>query len=141
MIANKLAVVTEYLKKIHNPHGFSKASRLAVPLYFKWIGEDRIVTIYVGNLSFQASEDDLREVFAEYGEVSRVSLPTDRETGRKRGFAFVEMSSEAQEDAAITELDGAEWLGREIRVNKAKPREEGGGGGGGNRRNGGFSRD
>jgi RNA recognition motif-containing protein len=99
------------------------------------------VTIYVGNLSFQASEDDLREVFAEYGEVSRVSLPTDRETGRKRGFAFVEMSSEAQEDAAITELDGAEWLGREIRVNKAKPREEGGGGGGGNRRNGGFSRD
>jgi RNA recognition motif-containing protein len=97
------------------------------------------VTIYVGNLSFQATEDDLREVFAEYGEVSRISLPTDRETGRKRGFAFVEMSSDAQEDAAITELDGAEWLGREIRVNKAKPREEGGGGG--NRRNGGFSRE
>jgi len=87
------------------------------------------VTIYVGNLSFQATEDDLKEVFAEYGEVSRVSLPTDRETGRKRGFAFVEMSSEAQEDAAIAELDGAEWLGREIRVNKAKPREESGGGG------------
>jgi len=86
------------------------------------------VTIYVGNLSFQATEDDLKEVFAEYGEVSRVSLPTDRETGRKRGFAFVEMSSEAQEDAAIAELDGAEWLGREIRVNKAKPREESGGG-------------
>jgi RNA recognition motif-containing protein len=100
---------------------------------------ERIVTIYVGNLSFQATEEDLREVFAEYGEVSRISLPTDRETGRKRGFAFVEMSSEAQEDAAITELDGAEWLGREIRVNKAKPREGGGGGGGGgNRRNGGF---
>ena len=87
------------------------------------------MTIYVGNLSFQATEDDLKEVFAEYGEVSRVSLPTDRETGRKRGFAFVEMSSEAQEDAAIAELDGAEWLGREIRVNKAKPREESGGGG------------
>jgi len=69
------------------------------------------VTIYVGNLSFQATEDDLKEVFAEYGEVSRVSLPTDRETGRKRGFAFVEMSSEAKEDAAIAELDGAEWLG------------------------------
>jgi RNA recognition motif-containing protein len=103
-------------------------------------GLERIVTIYVGNLSFQATEDDLREVFAEYGEVSRISLPTDRETGRKRGFAFVEMSSDAQEDAAITELDGAEWLGREIRVNKAKPREEGGGGGG-NRRNGGFSRE
>jgi len=89
------------------------------------------VTIYVGNLSFQATEDDLREVFAEYGTVSRVSLPTDRETGKKRGFAFVEMEAEDQEDKAIADLDGAEWLGREIRVNKAKPREAGGGGGGG----------
>ncbi|MCY7282978.1 MAG: RNA-binding protein [Cyanobacteria bacterium CAN_BIN43] len=96
------------------------------------------MTIYVGNLSFQATEDDLKEVFAEYGEVSRVSLPTDRETGRKRGFAFVEMSSETQEDAAIAELDGAEWLGREIRVNKAKPREESSGG---NRRSSSFSRE
>jgi RNA recognition motif-containing protein len=86
-------------------------------------GLERIVTIYVGNLSFQATEEDLREVFAEYGTVSRVSLPTDRETGRKRGFAFVEMEDEAQEDAAIAELDGAEWLGRELKVNKAKPRE------------------
>jgi RNA recognition motif-containing protein len=101
-------------------------------------GLERIVTIYVGNLSFQATEEDLREVFAEYGKVSRISLPTDRETGRKRGFAFVEMEDEAQEDQAISELDGAEWLGREIRVNKAKPREGGGGGGGGGRRNGGF---
>jgi len=83
------------------------------------------VTIYVGNLSFQATEEDIREVFAEYGEVSRVSLPTDRETGKKRGFAFVEMKDEAQEDAAIAELDGAEWLGRALRVNKAKPREGG----------------
>jgi RNA recognition motif-containing protein len=85
------------------------------------------VTIYVGNLSFQATEDDLREVFTEYGEVKRISLPTDRETGRKRGFAFVEMTDEAHEDAAISELDGAEWLGRELRVNKARPRNEGGG--------------
>lgn len=81
------------------------------------------MTIYIGNLSFQATEDDLREVFAEYGAVSRVSLPTDRETGRKRGFAFVEMEDESKEDEAIADLDGAEWLGREIRVNKAKPRE------------------
>ncbi len=81
------------------------------------------MTIYVGNLSFQATEDDLREVFAEYGEVSRISLPTDRETGKKRGFAFVEMKDETTEDAAIADLDGAEWLGRELRVNKAKPRE------------------
>ncbi|MBC7824432.1 MAG: RNA-binding protein [Candidatus Parcubacteria bacterium] len=81
------------------------------------------MTIYVGNLAFQATEDDLKEVFAEYGAVSRVSLPTDRETGRKRGFAFVEMEDESKEDAAIAELDGAEWLGRELKVNKAKPRE------------------
>ena len=81
------------------------------------------MTIYVGNLAFQATEDDLKEVFAEYGAVSRVSLPTDRETGRKRGFAFVEMEDEAKEDAAISELDGADWLGRELKVNKAKPRE------------------
>ncbi|NET39613.1 MAG: RNA-binding protein [Cyanothece sp. SIO1E1] len=81
------------------------------------------MTIYVGNLSFQATEDDLKEVFAEYGEVSRVSLPIDRETGRKRGFAFVELKDESNEDAAISDLDGAEWLGREIKVNKARPRE------------------
>ncbi|NJN87622.1 MAG: RNA-binding protein [Leptolyngbyaceae cyanobacterium SL_7_1] len=103
------------------------------------------MTIYVGNLSFQATEEDLREVFSEYGKVSRVSLPTDRETGRKRGFAFVEMEDEEKEDAAIADLDGAEWLGREIRVNKAKPRQGGGGGGGregrGPRSGGGFSED
>ncbi len=89
------------------------------------------MTIYVGNLSFKAEEEDIRDVFAEYGKVSRVSLPTDRETGRKRGFAFVDMESDTEEDAAIAELDGAEWLGRELKVNKAKPREGGGGGGGG----------
>lgn len=84
------------------------------------------MTIYIGNLSFQASEDDIREVFSEYGKVSRVSLPTDRETGRKRGFAFVDMEEDDKEDLAISELDGAEWLGRELKVNKAKPREGGG---------------
>lgn len=83
------------------------------------------MTIYIGNLSFQATEEDLREVFSEYGKVSRVSLPTDRETGRKRGFAFIEMEDESKEDEAIAELDGAKWLGREIRVNKAEPRNPG----------------
>ncbi|MGP1384103.1 MAG: RNA recognition motif domain-containing protein [Thainema sp.] len=81
------------------------------------------MTIYVGNLSFSATEEDLMEVFTEYGTVRRISLPVDRETGKKRGFAFIEMESEENEDAAISELDGAEWLGRELRVNKAKPRE------------------
>lgn len=89
-------------------------------------GLENSVTIYVGNLSFQAEVDDIREVFSEYGKVSRVSLPTDRETGRKRGFAFVDMESDAEEDAAIAELDGAEWLGRELKVNKAKPRDRNG---------------
>jgi RNA recognition motif-containing protein len=82
------------------------------------------MTIYVGNLSYRATEADLRAVFADYGEVTRVVLPTDRETGRMRGFAFVDMSEEAQENAAITELDGAEWMGRQLRVNKAKPRDD-----------------
>ncbi len=81
------------------------------------------MTIYVGNLSFQATEDDVKEVFGEYGTINRVSLPVDRETGRMRGFAFVEMSEEASEDKAISELDGAEWLGRQLRVSKARPRE------------------
>lgn len=84
------------------------------------------MTIYIGNLSYQATEDDLREVFAEYGTIKRVVLPIDRETGRMRGFAFVEMAQDAEEDTAITELDGAEWMGRQLRVNKAKPREAGG---------------
>ena len=82
------------------------------------------MTIYVGNLSYRATEEDLRAVFAEYGAVKRIVLPTDRETGRMRGFAFVEMAEDDQEDAAITQLDGAEWMGRQLRVNKAKPREE-----------------
>ncbi|MCL6434311.1 MAG: RNA-binding protein [Leptolyngbyaceae cyanobacterium HOT.MB2.61] len=83
------------------------------------------MTIYIGNLSYRATEDDLKEVFAEYGAVKRVALPTDRETGRMRGFAFVELEEETHEDAAIAELDGAEWMGRQLKVNKAKPKEDG----------------
>ncbi|MEM9807141.1 MAG: RNA-binding protein [Cyanobacteria bacterium P01_D01_bin.56] len=89
------------------------------------------MSIYVGNLSYDAAREDIEAVFAEYGSVSRVHLPTDRETGRPRGFAFVEMSSEDEETAAIEALDGAEWMGRDLRVNKARPREQGRGGGGG----------
>ncbi len=89
------------------------------------------MSIYVGNLSYDATQEDVRSVFAEYGTVRRVTLPTDRETGRPRGFAFVDMDSEAEENAAIADLDGAEWMGRTLKVNKAKPREDRGGGGGG----------
>jgi RNA recognition motif-containing protein len=105
------------------------------------------MSIYVGNLSYEVTQDALSQVFAEYGDVKRVQLPTDRETGRLRGFGFVEMGSEAQEQAAIEALDGAEWMGRDLKVNKAKPKEDrgpsGGGrsyGGGGGNRGGGGSR-
>ncbi|MBD2567168.1 RNA recognition motif domain-containing protein [Anabaena lutea] len=82
------------------------------------------MSIYVGNLSYQVTEEDLKLAFSEYGKVNRVQLPTDRETGRPRGFAFVEMQGDDQETKAIEALDGAEWMGRVLKVNKAKPREE-----------------
>ncbi|MBE9124821.1 MULTISPECIES: RNA recognition motif domain-containing protein [unclassified Coleofasciculus] len=97
------------------------------------------MSIYVGNLSYEVTQEDLSEVFAEYGSVKRIQLPTDRETGRLRGFGFVEMGSEAEEAAAIDALDGAEWMGRDMKVNKAKPREDRGSTNGG-RRNNNFSR-
>ena len=86
--------------------------------------------IYVGNLPFSARENDVESLFAQYGEVLSVAVPTDRETGRVRGFAFVEMSNE---DAAkaIAALNGTEFGGRALNINEARPREEGGGGGGG----------
>lgn len=93
------------------------------------------MSIYIGNLSYEVSQEDLSEVFSEYGNVKRVHLPTDRETGRKRGFGFVEMESEAEEDKAIETLDGAEWMGRELKVNKARPRENRSSFSGGGRRN------
>ncbi len=103
------------------------------------------MSIYVGNLSYEVTQDDLEQTFAEYGTVRRVQLPIDRETGRFRGFAFVEMKSDAEESAAIEALDGAEWMGRDIKVSKAKPREQKSGGGssggwGNNRRSSSSSR-
>ncbi|MGF1542641.1 MAG: RNA recognition motif domain-containing protein [Pleurocapsa sp.] len=80
-------------------------------------------SIYVGNLNYEINQEELSEVFSECGNVKRVHLPIDRETGRKRGFGFVEMETEAAEAKAIETLDGAEWMGREIRVNKARPRD------------------
>src|ERR671933_2321536 len=97
------------------------------------------MSIYVGNLSYDVTQEDLNAVFAEYGSVKRIQLPTDRETGRMRGFGFVEMSNDEEEAAAIEALDGAEWMGRDLKVNKAKPREERGSSGGG-RGNNSFSR-
>jgi RNA recognition motif-containing protein len=82
------------------------------------------MSIYVGNLPHEVESENLNEVFADYGEVKRVYIPLDRDTGRRRGFAFVEMATQDMENSAITALDGAEWMGREIKVNKAREREE-----------------
>ncbi|MCA9936291.1 MAG: RNA-binding protein [Anaerolineales bacterium] len=92
--------------------------------------------MYVGNLSFNATEDQVRNLFEEYGAVESVAMITDRDTGRFRGFCFVEMASGA--DAAIEALDGQEVDGRNLRVNEARPREERGGGGGPRRGGGGY---
>lgn len=81
------------------------------------------MSLYVGNLSYDVTQETLNTVFAEYGSVKQVSLPTDRQTGHVRGFAFVEMGSDAEEASAIKALDGAEWMGRNLKVNKARPRE------------------
>ncbi len=91
----------------------------------------RPVSIFVGNLPFRAEQEDIIELFATHGEVSNCSLPLERDTGRKRGFAFVEMADDAAEQRAIEALQGAELMGRPLRINKAEPRSGGGGYGGG----------
>ncbi|MGI8746181.1 MAG: RNA recognition motif domain-containing protein [Bryobacteraceae bacterium] len=98
--------------------------------------------LFVGNLDFSTTENEVRSLFEGYGAVDRVSIVTDRDTGRSRGFGFVEMAANAEAEAAIAELDGREWRGRALKVNEALPKGEGargkrpGGGGGG----GGHSR-
>ncbi len=80
------------------------------------------MTIYVGNLSFDAEVEDLQQLFSEYGDVRKCSVPVDRDTGRKRGFAFVDMANASDETKAIDDLQNVEWMGRSIRVNQAEPR-------------------
>jgi RNA recognition motif-containing protein len=87
--------------------------------------------LYVGNLAFQTTSEDLQELFAQVGTVESASVVEDRETGRSRGFAFVEMSSKEEGNAAIQKFNGQEVGGRALNVNEAKPREDRGGGGGG----------
>jgi len=90
-----------------------------------------VKNLFVGNLDFSTTETQLRTLFESYGTVDRVSIVTDRDTGRSRGFGFVEMSVNAEAQTAITELDGREWNGRALKVNEALPKGEGGGGRGG----------
>jgi cold-inducible RNA-binding protein len=107
-------------------------------------GAERLKNIFVGNLSFNTSEDELRQMFEPHGQVDRVSIMTDRDTGRSRGFGFVEMSSNEDGEKAIAALNGTQIGGRTINVNEARPKTEraggggyGGGGGGGGRDRGG----
>ena len=89
--------------------------------------------LYVGNLSFRVSSDDLFEYFSQAGQVESANVVQDRETGRSRGFGFVEMASEDEATSAIAQFNGQEYDGRNMVVNEARPRENGGGGGGGGR--------
>ena len=96
------------------------------PLLF--LRSTRKVSIFVGNLPFRAEQEDVIELFAPFGEVANCALPLERDTGRKRGFAFVEMTNEEDEKKAIDDLQNVEWMGRSIRVNKAEPRRDSRGG-------------
>jgi RNA recognition motif-containing protein len=96
--------------------------------------------LYVGNLPFTTNEEELREVFERHGTVSSVNVITDRETGRPRGFAFIEMDEASAADDAMRALDGSDLGGRNLRVNEAQDRRGGGGGGGGGRGGGGRGR-
>ena len=101
------------------------------------------IKLYVGNLSFQTSSEDLQQLFSQAGTVESANVIEDRETGRSRGFAFVEMSSKEEGEAAIQQFNGHEVGGRALNVNEAKPREDRGGGRGGfggGRNNGGGGR-
>jgi cold-inducible RNA-binding protein len=123
--------------------------RFRLPACFiKVRGKSRSVRLYVGNLPFSVSESEVEDMFRQIGVVESTNLVTDRDTGRSRGFAFVEMDSREAAEAAIAELNGREIDGRALTVNEARPRENraprGGGrgfGGGGGGRGGGFNRD
>lgn len=119
------------------PASRGKGTRLAIDELLEFAApqrERKMKNIFVGNLNFRTTEDEIRTLFAAYGNVDRVSLITDRDTGQPRGFGFVEMSNDAEAERAIAELNGREVGGRAINVNEARPKE------GGPRRGGGFRR-
>jgi RNA recognition motif-containing protein len=96
-----------------------------------------MTNIFVGNLSFSTTQDDLHAAFAAFGSVERVNIVTDRDTGQARGFAFVEMTDRGEAERAINGLNGKDLHGRALNVNEARPKTQGGGGGGGGYRGGG----
>lgn len=91
------------------------------------------MNIYCGNLAYAVTSDDLRQAFEAFGEVTSASVITDRDSGRSKGFGFVEMANDAEGNAAIEALNGTDMKGRPVRINEARPRTDGGGGGGGGR--------
>jgi RNA recognition motif-containing protein len=99
-----------------------------------------MTNVFVGNLSFQTTQDDLNSIFSQYGAVERVNVVTDRTTGQPRGFAFVEMSTRSEAESAISALNGTDLHGRTLNVNEARPKTDGPRGGGGGRGNGGGFR-
>jgi RNA recognition motif-containing protein len=107
---------------------------------------NKVKSLFVGNMSFQTTEGDLLTLFNQYGQVTKARVVVDRETGRARGFAFVEMPNDAEADKAIAALNGKEMGGRSLKVNEARPKSaspapRGFGGGGGGNRNGGGNRE
>jgi len=102
--------------------------------------EDPVKKLFVGNLPFTVTEDRVRELFQEFGEIQSVTIPTDRETGKSRGFAFVEMANDDDAEKAIAGVNGKKEGGRALNVNEARPKEAGGGGhrGGGGGGRGGY---
>lgn len=92
-----------------------------------------MTNIFVGNLSYQTTQEELHQAFSQYGGVERVNIVTDRDTGQARGFAFVEMTDAREAETAISQLNGFEMQGRALNVNEARPKPAGGGGGGFNR--------
>jgi cold-inducible RNA-binding protein len=99
-----------------------------------------MTNIFVGNLSFHTTQEELMATFSQFGNVERVNIVTDRDSGQSRGFAFVEMTERRDAETAISQLNGAELNGRAMNVNEARPKPQGGGGFGGNRGGGGGGR-
>lgn len=123
------------------PRGLALSCKLKARKALRRVAQEkRLKSIFVGNLSFGATEEELRNLFQNYGSVSRVSIMMDRETGRSRGFAFVEMNNDEEAESAISGTNGSSLGGRTLNVNEARPRPErpaGGGYGGGGRGPGG----
>jgi RNA recognition motif-containing protein len=135
-VAASLAAASKRISPPKTPPSDEALSR-ALPLTLRGLKEKMSTKLYVGNLSFRTTGDELRELFSQAGEVETATVVEDRDTGRSRGFGFVEMATQEGAAAAIEQFNGKEFSGRTLTVNEARPRAErggyGGGGGGGGR--------